>query len=585
MINPVSTPPSHDPQSDSTPIVGKSPAPSATSDGSRQLLRRRVPVLLSSILALLLLTGAGKVADDFAAIGRGIDLFGTIYRELSLNYVDALDADRLVRAGIRGMLAAVDPFTTFIEKEERADVDMLATGSYGGIGITVSERSGRHVVSGVLDTTVLTAYDLRIGDEIVRIDTTVVDGKAMDLKGLLRGRQGTTVLLTVRRPPRTETHSITITRRDVSVRSLALATRLDGGIGYIKLDRFTRSAGEDVRDAYRTMSSDSSLRAVILDLRDNPGGLLDAAVDVCEKFLPAGAIVVSTRGRQERYTRTYVSEEQPIEPRMPLIVLVNGASASASEIVAGAVQDHDRGIIIGTATFGKGLVQTIVPVGPEASLKLTSSKYYTPSGRCIQKPIVPKDEKAHVIIKTEADTARWFRTLQYRRPVFASGGIIPDTVVTADTISHFVVQLVRNGILFDFATRHANTHALHAAPVVDDRMKRALRTHMDTISFDAQAEVSAAYVSLRAAVRAQGYDRRTQDKLSALELTLKKAHSQTVDANWQEIRRQLEMEFAQRFGGRSARLRASLPSDKQLRSALMILNRAGGVAEILRSSH
>lgn len=545
-------------------------------------MRRFSRRIVSAALAVLLLGGAASVSDDFAAIGRNIDLFGNVFRELVFNYVDTLDADRLVRAGIRGMVGALDPFTSFVDKEDRADVDMITTGSYGGIGITVTERKGRHVVSGVIDTSVFATYDLRIGDEIVRIDTTVVEGRTMDLKPLLRGRQGSQVTLRLRRPPLPDLHEITITRRDIPVRSLALATRLDGGIGYIKLDRFTRGAGTDMRAALATIADGSDLRGIVLDLRDNPGGLLDEAVDVLEKILPKGSVLVSTRGRQERFTRTYVAEEVPIDPVRPIVVLVNGSSASASEIVAGAVQDHDRGVVLGTPTFGKGLVQTIVPVGAEASLKLTSSKYYTPSGRCIQKPIAPREPNAGVVVSAATDTARWFRTLRLGRTVFGSGGIVPDTIVRQDTVSHFVGQLLRDGVLFDFVTLHLNANRLHAAPLVDEKMKRNFRRHLDTIAFDAHAEVHAAWEALRSTTRRHGYDARTQQRLMELGALLRRAHSGGIDTYWQEIRQQLELEFAHRFGGRVSRLRTQLTRDAQLRQAVQLLTQAPDVETLLQ---
>jgi carboxyl-terminal processing protease len=546
-------------------------------------MHRRAVRLISGVVAVLFLSGAATLSDEFAAIGRSIDLFGNIFRELVFNYVDSLDADRLVRAGIRGMLAAVDPFTTFVDKEDRADVDMITTGSYGGIGITVSDRKGRHVVSGVIDTSVFGMYDIRIGDEIVRIDTTTVDGRTMDLKGLLRGRQGSQVTLHLRRPPLSMLHEVTILRRDVPVRSLALVTRFDDGIGYIKLDRFTRGAGSEMRQALESLAGSPGLRGIVLDLRDNPGGLLDEAVDVLEKIMPARSVLVSTRGRQERFTRSYVSEETPVDAIHPIIVLVNGASASASEIVAGAVQDHDRGVVLGTPTYGKGLVQTIVPVGAEASLKITSSKYYTPAGRCIQKPITPKDSKSQVVITSSDDTSRWFRTLRLGRTVFGSGGIAPDTVVRPDTVSHFVAQLLRDGVLFDFVTLHVNSAAPRAVPVVDDKMKRSFKRHLDTIAFDAHAEVHAAWETLRNTTRRHGYDQRTQQRLEELGGLLRRAHSGGVDNYWQEIRQQLELEFAQRFGGRTARLRVQHERDAQLLRARKLLQQSADIDNLLQS--
>ncbi|MBL0176972.1 MAG: S41 family peptidase [Ignavibacteria bacterium] len=552
--------------------------------------RRRFPrrIALLVLLVVPLFFGAREVGDEFAAIARGLNLLSTIAHEIVGNYAEPVNSANLMKAAISGMTSSLDPYSGYVDEQDKADVDMLTTGTYGGVGITVTNRGGRYLVATLAGEDVKAATGLRIGDEILRIDSTDVQGNSsLDLKRLLRGAPGSIVRILARRPGIDSTMLLPIVRRDVLVRGLSIVQTIDDGILYLKLERFPRSAGGDIAAAVRSfLASNPHPNGIVLDLRDNPGGLLDAAVEVSEVFVPAGNRIVSTRGRRSLalYTREYSSDAEPVTATLPLAILVNRNSASASEIVAGAIQDLDRGVIIGERTFGKGLVQTVLPLGNNASLKLTTSKYYTPSGRCIQKMDYGSRGRDGVIMPDPLDSARDFHSLVRGRVLHGSGGIEPDIAVPRDSSSALEI-LRQSGALLTFAATHIHRNRLTAVPQIDDDMKAELHAHVDTMTALVKPESEVRYRALLQQLEADGYSKKMLQRAHALGVGLREGRPDQVDARWEDVRAELQAEFASQLGGTLLRFQHAWKRDDALRRAITVLRNPAQYELVMSTGH
>ncbi|HLA63428.1 MAG TPA: S41 family peptidase, partial [Rhodothermales bacterium] len=347
-----------------------------------------------AVLALLIAV-AGFVGpdDDYFAIRKSITLFGRLYEELATGYVDAPDAERLMRVGMDAMLASTDPYTVLFDEAATEDMEIQTRGQYGGVGISVGQRAGRMVVTAVLDGSSAAAQGIRPGDEVLSVEGQALAGRdAAEVLSVLRGAPGSTVALEVRREGEAEPLRFALVRSSLRVHDVTYAGWVGdpaAGVGYVRLERFSEQSAAETRAAIERLRDEGAangrgLRGLVLDLRGNPGGLLDQAVDIAGLFLPQNTPVVTMRGRTPETERAFRNRNAPVLPDVPLAVLVDGESASASEVVAGALQDHDRAIIVGERTFGKGLVQQVRPLPYHTALKLTVARYYTPSGRCIQ---------------------------------------------------------------------------------------------------------------------------------------------------------------------------------------------------------
>ena len=340
--------------------------------------------LLVGIIAGL---GVGFFANDniYLKINKNMDVFAQVYKEITTSYVDEVDPEKFMHAGIDGMLETLDPYTVFYGEKEGEEIDLITHGEYGGVGVSIGTRDGYIIVIAPMDGYSAQKQGIRAGDRIIEIDGQKIFNTNPDsVRTMVRGEPGTEVKMKIEREGEKQPLDFVLVREEIQVNNVTYSGYLDNGIGYIRLERFSRRAGDEVRQALRELKAKGDLRGVILDLRNNPGGLLEAAVDIVSKFNPKGSTVVTTRGRRSEDEKVYTVTEEPLAGDIPLAVLINKNSASASEIVAGAIQDLDRGILVGTRSFGKGLVQTISQLGYNTSLKITTARYYTPSGRSIQ---------------------------------------------------------------------------------------------------------------------------------------------------------------------------------------------------------
>jgi carboxyl-terminal processing protease len=546
-------------------------------NGKQRIRRKRRTLAATVVMVFFAFVSLGFLVegsetDFFLRVYRGIDTFTKVYKEVALNYVDEIEPERLMRSGIDGMLKTLDPYTVYIGEKENDEIDLVTTGKYGGIGVTIGLRDGAVTVINLLEGFSAAKQGIEVGDRIIEINGKPLKGKSLeDVRLLVRGVPGTEVKMRIEREGEKKPLDFVLVREEISIRNVTYTGYVGKGIGYIRLERFSRTAGDDVRSAIKDLRAQGELKAVVLDLRDNPGGLLESAVDVVSKFVPDSSLVVSTRGRKIDSERKYYSEETPMLRDVPLAVLVNRLSASASEIVAGAVQDLDRGIIAGTRTFGKGLVQTITRLSETSSLKMTTARYYTPSGRCIQEIDYwhrGPDGNETVI----PDSLRKEYHTAHKRPVWEGGGIRPDTTVTDTLHNPFIDELYRKAMFFKYANHYAaEKKTLDSNFEVTDAMIGDFEAFLKQKGFEYQDEGEAKLKELREIATTSRYDKSFFDGVGKLESILKAEEGREVHRYQEDVRTALRTEILGRMKGDKAQIESTFPSDVQLQTAIRIL--------------
>lgn len=536
---------------------------------------------LMAILFSLGFTAAGD-GDFLLKIYKGIDTFGRVYKEVATNYVDEIDPDKFVRAGIEGMLKTLDPYTVYIDERERDEIDLVTTGRYGGVGITVGMRDGAITVVGLLEGFSASKHGIQIGDKILAIDGESLEDASFDaVRSKVRGAPGTELRMSIEREGESGPLEFVLLREEIPVRNVPYSGFVAPDVGYIRLERFSRTAGDDVRLAIRELNTRGQLSGLILDVRDNPGGLLDMAVDVASKFLPESSLVVTTRGRQKDADRRYFTTGKPMLPDVPVAVLVDRGSASASEIVAGAIQDLDRGVIVGSRTFGKGLVQTIAPLSESTSLKITTGRYFTPSGRSIQEiDYFHRTDDGDVRIIPDS-LRREFRT-SHNRSVFEGGGIEPDSVVRAVTPGPFARALAEKALFFKFANKFASrTKALPADFTAGGEVLRDFERYVTESGFAFKDELADKLKEMEESARQGNYGPAVMEGIVKLRAAISQESRSHFERHAAEIRRILTLEIIGRVHGETERIRAALKDDRQVEVAIGLVRAKRAYQQIL----
>ncbi|MBI5020516.1 MAG: S41 family peptidase [Ignavibacteriales bacterium] len=529
--------------------------------------RRGKIIVLSITISAFIFGFTMSDGDYFFKINKSIDVFGRVYKEIALNYVDEVDPEKFMESGIDGLLSTLDPYSTFISETEAEEVELITVGKYGGIGITVGSRDGYITVLSLMEGYSAQRQGIQPGDRIIEVDgKSIVGLKAEELRILTRGEPGSEVRLKIERDGEGKHLEFVLVREEIQLKNITYSDFIKDSIAYIKLERFSRGAGDELRLAIKDLQLKRPIGGVILDLRGNPGGLLDVAVDVVEKFLPKGSLVVSTRGRQPETERKFYATEDPMLQNVPLVVLVNNRSASASEIVAGAVQDLDRGIILGTRSFGKGLVQTIIPLVYNTQLKLTTAKYYTPSGRCIQEIDYTHRNKDGIFSPVPESTKKTFKTLKGRLELEA-GGIQPDTVVNEPEQGEFYDFLIRKAMFFKFANLYVQTHQDTPKVFGTDELTAELKKYLDSIKFTFQDEVETKYLELCTKAEKNKYRPAVREQFEKLKSMLKEEKPDLVHQYADEILPTLRAEIMNRYKGERGRVEESLKDDAQVIAA------------------
>ncbi len=547
---------------------------------------RRMHSILSLTLVFILLAGPKVRADEkedyYARFKTSWLYMQQVYEQLSRRYVEDIDPYPLIRAGINGMLSELDPYTVFLEEDGQRQLRIMTTGKYGGLGMEIGLRNKRITVIAPIDNSPAQRSGIRAGDIVDKIDGTSTKGMNVnDVSKKLRGKIGTQVTLTIVRPGLNEPLDITLTRAQIVLKDVGYSGFLQPGIGYVSLNSFTDKAVQEVKSAITALQKEAPLKGFILDLRGNPGGLLESAVKIVNIFVPKNELVVSTKGFREKEYKFYTTDD-PILPDIPLVVLVNSGSASASEIVSGALQDLDRAVIVGEDTFGKGLVQKVFTLDrhKQVKLKMTTAKYYIPSGRCIQK----KDyaEGSEVIVHDSLQTEQHTFFTKNKRQVLDRGGVYPDVEVPGDSISLPLMQLVRGNMIFDFAVQyHQKYPEWKTHPVVDDSVKARFNAFLQAHHFQYQYAGNSDVKHLRSYVKKERFSGEVNDLLDHLEEIFRQKTEQDALKNQAQIWDFLHLEMIGKYFGRTERDRISLQQDRQAQRALEVLQNISEYRTIL----
>lgn len=419
-------------------------------------MRKKIIVLLIPVLGIVAFSFTTP-AERYFEIAKNLDIFASLFKEVNNLYVDEVNPNQLIRTGIDAMLGSLDPYTNFIAEDEVETYRTLNTGQYGGIGAVTRVIGTRTVVTMVYEGYPAQKNGLRIGDEVIKMDGIELAKLTVEeANQLMRGQIGTNVKLEVKRTGVDHLIPLEFKREKVKISNVPYSGMVSGNVGYIQLADFTPDAGKEVKNAVVRLKEQGAT-GIILDLRDNPGGLLFEAVNICNIFLPKGKLIVTTRGKTQESNVAYETLNAPVDLEIPLAVLINRGSASASEIVAGTLQDYDRAIIIGEKSFGKGLVQLPRPLSYNTQVKITTAKYYTPTGRCIQVLDYTHRRDDGSVGAIPDSLKKTFKTT-HGRNVYDGGGIDPDIVLDGTDIASLTQLLYNNGFIFDYATLYASEH-------------------------------------------------------------------------------------------------------------------------------
>ncbi len=537
-----------------------------------------------AVLTLLIFASVWFLNNSFAGneqlyfkTDKGLFYLKQVYETISRNYVDEVDPEGLSKSAIDGIVKELDPYTVFFEQKGSERLEIITKGKYGGLGMEIGKREGDITVISPIDNTPAQKAGIRAGDIILKIDGESTDEMSLDdASGKLRGTVGTSVTLEIKRPGMDEPISLKLTREEIILKDVSYADFVSPGTAFFRLTSFSDKAGSELKEAVRDLQKRGTIERVILDLRGNPGGLLASAVEVANIFIPKGEMIVQTRGFHEREVK-FTTTENPMLPDVPLVVLVDGGSASASEIVAGAIQDLDRGVIIGSPTFGKGLVQQVYPVDKidDAYLKITTAKYYVPSGRCIQKEDYKKNRDVFVDMSdsTDYNNHKNYYT-KNGRIVHGGGGIKPDVEVEAEKMDQYLLTLWAKGYFFGFTIDYLSQHPeleSNDGFAVTDQIMSQFREYLKNKNLDFEIEGESELKDFLQTAKEQQYSADVSDLVTVAIQKLDKEKLQEFDRNSEKIRESLDAEFSEKLGGPSARIAATLRYDKDLKTALQTL--------------
>lgn len=537
--------------------------------------------IITALLVLMLtFMGSAQRSDDFFLIKKNFTLFTEVIQEVSNRYVDEINPEKLIRHGIVSMLEMLDPYTVLIDESDNQDFEIITTGRYAGVGIEVGARNGRLVVIAPMEGYSAFQKGVRAGDIILSVDGISVSGITLeDLNSLIRGEAGTLLILTIERAGFEQPIEFELIRENVQIKNITYYGYVDEArsVGIVALSHFGQNASVELRNAIQDLSTQGSLENLILDLRNNPGGLLEEAVKIVDKFVGPGIQVVKTQGRSFDASFTSSTSESALF-NGGLIILQNNGSASSSEIVSGALQDLDRALIMGSRSFGKGLVQIVRPLSYSNSLKITTSRYYIPSGRSIQSAIYTHQEAGHSM--QIPDSLRNAFKTQNGRIVYDGVGIDPDIKVEEPAQKLVEIALLQNSAYFFYANEYRSQNATFMAESVDDQLLNDFFDYLDRTNFNYVTRAERHLTSLQNQLNEDGVP--LEDSVfENLNAAVKNQKSLELWNASDVIRKELYLELIARYSGQIGRFQAAVKSDSAIIKATELFQNPGQIANVL----
>jgi carboxyl-terminal processing protease len=526
-----------------------------------QKIKRPVLIWVSALLVMGGIVAFQAKNDRLFAIAKSIDIFAALIRELDTYYVDQIDPEKLLTVGIQAMLEELDPYTEYIPEEESDDFRMLTTGEYAGVGALIGNRGEGNIV--IMPYTGFPAQNagMRIGDLLLKVDSIAVQKKTTsEVSELLKGPANTGVTVTVKRGE--DTLRFSLNRKKISLKNVPFYGKLDEQTGYIKLADFTTNASAEVRNALVSLKAQGATQ-LVLDLRDNPGGLINEAVEIVNLFIPKGREVVKTIGKLQQVNYTYKTNKTPVDTKIGIIVLINDRSASAAEIVAGALQDYDRAVLLGQKSFGKGLVQTTLPLSFNAQIKVTTAKYYIPSGRCIQAIDYAKSREDGSA-GTVPDSLRKAYKTANGRVVLDGAGIEPDEKVTEKSYAPISYTLVAGNHVFDYATTFFYKNPSLASPskfLVTEEVYADFKKFLVGKEYDYTTYTEKSVQDMEKYLAKEAYFDEVKEQLEQIKSKVNHSKENDLDTHQKEIKKILGEEIVSRYYFQEGMIEASLQGD------------------------
>ncbi len=531
---------------------------------------KRLLLILAASAALFIGQNASAQSKSFK-LGQWSEIYNSMVRELNRSYVDSLPVDRIMRASVDAMLKELDPYTIYIPEEENDDLQLMLSNTYGGIGAIIHKtKESNVIINEPYANSPASKFGLTCGDEIIAIDGTLTKGlEIKESTDRMKGKPGTTVVFKVKKVRTGDTVDVPVVRERIHMPDVEYAAMLDDTTGYILQTGFTENVSADIRAKVNQLKK-QGMKRLVLDLRGNGGGLMGEAINIVSLFVPKGTLVVSSKGNEARSEVKYHTTMDPIDTELPIIVLIDSGSASASEIVAGAIQDHDRGVIMGTRSYGKGLVQSIRPLPYNGQMKVTTAKYYTPSGRCVQAIDYSHRNEDGSVGHIPDSLTKEFRTAG-GRPVRDGGGITPDIKLTSPEYSRLVYALVLGGVIdqyvIDYCRRHDSLPAVDEFHYTGEDFEDFIK-FAKTQDFDYRSSAKTLYDQMKKELEKDGLAESMTAELTALEKALDMEKEQFLRLKKDEIIPFIEEELAVRYWFQEAGIQIRLRYDDQLKEAL-----------------
>ncbi len=535
--------------------------------------------VIPAVAAGFLFVGA-SFKDDFFEIAKQIEIFTTLFKAVNTNYVDETNPGDLMDKGIKSMLGSLDPYTVYFNEQDVVNFKINNTGEYTGIGAMIARKKDRLIVREPYKNYPADKAGLKAGDEIIQIGDVLIADFKDDASQLLKGAKNTKITIKYLRQGKPYTTELVLD--EVDIKSVPFFGKIDDKTGYIVLSHFSRKASVEVKEALEKLKADGA-KQIVLDLRGNPGGLLNEAIDICNLFVPKNEVIVTTKSRIEKHNNTYKTQKEPIDTEIPLAILVNGRSASASEIVSGALQDLDRAVILGSRSFGKGLVQRTVDLTYGTQLKVTISRYYTPSGRCIQALDYAHKDKNGVALKTDSKNFNAFKTRK-GRTVYDGGGVLPDIELDEAKMSPITTALLKNDGIFDYATSYyyKNPNLGEKIPTLTDADYAGFKQYLkiNKITFDTETEV--ALKSTLTAAKNEKIDETIVAEYQQLLAAIEKSETTLLDKNQKEIKNLILEELIKRYQYQEGLYQYYIKNNSEIKKAVGVLNNQTEYKTILK---